>query len=126
MRHPTFLFFAIALPFAVANMDIVFSNSTAITLQWVTHKKTNIWYTVGCSQCKKTGECREPCEDARYDPGMLSIKGDSVTVAGLEPATIYEFRVYSVNELNKLEPDKEKWMFKSVTRQTAPAGNLVF
>ena len=54
----------------------------------------------------------------RYLPGKENITGVNVTVHGLSPSSFYLFRVYSVNELNQLERNKDKWRYAEVSVET--------
>ena len=60
------------------------------------------------------------CRAAAYFPGRTGIKGNNVTIWGLEASATYQYTLYSVSELNSVEMDKTKWKSKSVEGETAP------
>ena len=47
-----------------------------------------------------------------------NIRGVSVTISGLSSSSYFLFRVYSVNELNRQEKDRDKWNYAKVFVQT--------
>ena len=78
-------------------------------------------YTVDCFKCNSNSEknCYETCgRKIRYSPKKENITGVNVTVSGLSSSSFYMFRVYSVNELNKEEKDKDEWKFAVVLVET--------
>ena len=78
-------------------------------------------YSVDCFRCKshKDRECKNPCgPQLKYHPSKDNITDAKVTVSGLQSGTFFLFRVYSVNELNQQEKDRDKWNYAEVFVKT--------
>ena len=78
-------------------------------------------YSVDCFRCKssKDKECLEPCgPQVYYKPNRNNITSVTVTVHGLRSDSYFLFRVYSVNELNQQEKDRDKWKYAKVFVRT--------
>ncbi len=101
--------------------DVV--EATYVVVSWHSSRDDNgmLTYAVDCFRCKSnSGNCRyEPCDrQVRYSPRKENITGVKVTVNGLSSSSFFLFRVYSVNELNQLESDRDKWKYAQVFVET--------
>ena len=78
-------------------------------------------YSVDCFRCKssKDKDCKESCgPSVQYKPRKENITGFGVRVNGLQSDSFFLFRVYSVNELNQQEKDRDKWNYATVFART--------
>ena len=62
----------------------------------------------------------------QYKPSKDNITGNSVAVNSLQSDSFFLFRVYSVNELNYQEKDRDKWKFAKVFVRTKGESMLYF
>ena len=82
-----------------------------------------------CFGCKsrKDKDCNEPCgPTVQYKPSKDNITGNSVAVNGLQSDSFFLFRVYSVNEFNQQEKDRDKWNYAIVFVHTKDESMLYF
>ena len=117
--------FFIGLPLApVLNPSAVVVKQTFLTIiSWVPRDDANssLGYSIDCFRCKslQDKDCRGLCsQNVKFQPGRDIFYTVNVTVVGLQSGSIYLFRVYSVNELNQREKDRDKWNFATVYVQT--------
>ena len=54
----------------------------------------------------------------QFQPSQDNISNASLAVDGLQPSSLYLFRIYSVNELSKQEKDRDKWKYATVVVRT--------
>jgi len=112
-----------ALPLAPLMARITVVKATAVIISWQRSPddKGNITYAVYCFRCN-SGDykyCKEAYDrQVRFSPGKENITGVTVTVHGLSSSSFFLFRVYSVNELNQQEKDKDKWNYAEVFVET--------
>ena len=116
-----FLFdiFFIALPLAPLNASAIIVKQTFLTISWVARDDANssLGYSIDCFRCKslQDKECRRLCsQNVKFQPGGDVIYTTNVTAFGLQSGSFYLFRVYSVNELNQREKDRDKWNYTAV------------
>ena len=57
-------------------------------------------------------------QNVQFHPSQDNISNASLAVDGLQPGSLYLFRIYSVNELSKQEKDRDKWKFATVVVRT--------
>ena len=70
-------------------------------------------------------ECKESCgPSVKYRPSKDNITDVWVTVHGLQSDSIFQFRVYSVSELNQQEKDRDKWNYVTVRVRTKGVSSL--
>ncbi|XP_067048943.1 ephrin type-A receptor 4-A-like isoform X4 [Acropora muricata] len=113
----------IALPLPPLNASAIIVEQTFLTLSWVPRDDANstLGYSIDCFRCKslQDKECRRLCcQDVKFRPSGDKIYTVNVAVFGLQSGSSYLFRVYSVNELNELQKDRDKWNFATVYVKT--------
>ena len=119
----------LGLPRAPLNVIATVVEPNYATISWSRSPddiKGTIRYSVDCFRCKssKDKDCNHPCgPEVHYTPNENNITGTTVTLNGLSLDSFYLFRVYSVNELNQQEKNKDKWKYAKVFLQTK--GNLI-
>ena len=118
------IIFFIGLPLApVLNANAIVVKQTFLTMSWVPRDDANssLGYSIDCFRCEslQDKECRWLCsQNVKFQPGRDIFYTVNVTVVGLQSGSFYLFRVYSVNELNQREKDRDKWNFATVYVQT--------
>ena len=118
-----FIFSVIALPLPPLNASAIIVEQTFLTISWVPRDDANstLGYSIDCFRCKslQDKECRRLCcQDVKFRPSGDKIYTVNVAVFGLQSGSSYLFRVYSVNELNELQKDRDKWNFATVYVKT--------
>ena len=126
------LIFLLALPPAPLKANLTVVKSTKAAINWTQVPDDisgKLRYSVDCFKCKysKDKDCKEPCgPSVQYKPSKDNITVNSVEVNGLQSCSFYLFRVYSVNELNQHERDREKWNYATVFVGTKGESMLFF
>lgn len=113
----------IALPLAPLNARAIMVEHTFLTISWIPRDDTDskLRYSTDCFRCfsLQDKECRGLCrQNVKFQPGGDKIYTVNVAVFGLQAGSFYLFRVYSVNELNQQEKDRDKWNFATVYVKT--------
>ena len=115
----------LVLPQAPLKPNTTVVKATVVVISW--HRSPNdvqngaLTYAVDCFRCKSRTDknCKEPCDRTlRYSPSKENISGVNVTIRGLSSSSHFLFRIYSVNELNKQEKDRDKWKYAKVFVET--------
>ena len=78
-------------------------------------------YSVDCFRCKSSEykDCKESCgANVEYKPNKDNNTDGTVKISGLPSDSFLKFRVYSVNELNEQEKDRNKWNYVTVSART--------
>ena len=115
----------VGLPKAPLTANATVVKVTVVQISWQ-HSPDDLendplTYAVDCFRCtsSKDKNCRESCNPGiEYSPSKENISGVEVNINGLPPSTYFLFRVYSVNELNQLEPNRDDWNFVKVFVKT--------
>ncbi|XP_078374440.1 ephrin type-B receptor 3-like [Oculina patagonica] len=107
-------------PFEANTHDV---KATSVIISWHRSPDDNgkLTYSVDCFRCQsnKDKHCYDPCDrEVRYFPRKENIAGVIVTVNGLSASSFFLFRIYSVNELNRQEKDRNNWNFAKVFVET--------
>ncbi|XP_078374592.1 ephrin type-A receptor 4-like isoform X1 [Oculina patagonica] len=119
-----------ALPQAplVATTTVVEATHAVIIWHRSPDDNGTLTYAVDCFRCNsyRDKHCFAPCDrQVRYSPRKENIAGINVTVHGLSASSFFLFRVYSVNELNQKEKDRNNWKFAEVYVETkAPTTSI--
>lgn len=109
-------FFFLALPRAPLKASTTIVEATYVVISWERSPddKGRLTYALDCLRCE-VKYCLVACSrTVRYSPKKENITGINVTITGLSPSSFFLFRIYSVNELNQHEKDKEKWKYAEV------------
>ncbi|XP_068699752.1 ephrin type-A receptor 4-like isoform X2 [Montipora foliosa] len=111
------------LPLAPLNASASIVTTTHLTMSWIPRNSVNrtLRYSIDCFICesRNDAECGVPCgPNVQFQPSRDNISNANLTVDGLQPGSFYLFRVYSVNELNKQEKDRDKWKYATVLVRT--------
>ena len=70
-------------------------------------------------QVQRIQGCKESCgPSVEYKSKKDNITDDTVAIRGLPSDSFLKFRVYSVNELNEQEKDRDKWNYVTVSAKT--------
>ena len=81
-----------------------------------------------CFSCNsgEDKECNESCGPrVQYKPNKDNITDVTVKINGLSSDSFFLFRIYSVNELNQQEIDRNKWKYAEVFVKTKTKGKLI-
>ena len=115
----------VELPKAPLRVNATVVKTTVVQISWQRSpddfKNDPLTYAVDCFRCtsSKDTNCKEPCNPGiEYSPSKENISGVEVAINGLPPSTYFLFRVYSVNELNQLEQNRDDWNFAKVFVKT--------
>ena len=98
--------------------------ATYVEIMWERSPDEIGWklrYSVDCFRCKSSEykDCKELCGgNVEYKPNKDNNTGGTVKINGLPSNSFLEFRVYSVNELNEQEKDRNKWNYVTVSAKT--------
>ena len=82
-----------------------------------------------CFRCKsgEDKECSKSCGPrVQYKPNKDSITYVAVKIHGLSSDRFFLFRIYSVNELNQQEKDRNKWKYAEVFVKTSTKGTFIY
>ncbi len=117
----SFLF--LALPQAPLDATTTVVEATHVVIIWHRSPDDNgtLTYAVDCFRCRSNEDkqCNELCDrQVRYSPRKENITGVNVTLNGLSASSFFLFRVYSVNEFNQQEKDRNNWKFAEVYVET--------
>ena len=115
----------VGLPKAPLTANVTVVKVTVVRISWQhspdDFENDPLTYAVDCFRCtsSKDKNCKEPCNPGiEYSPSKENISGVEVTINGLPPSSYLLFRVYSMNELNQLEPNRDVWNFAKVFVKT--------
>ena len=61
----------------------------------------------------------------QYKPNKDNISDVTVKIHGLSSDSFFLFRIYSVNELNQQEQDRNKWKYAKVFVKTKTKGKFI-
>ncbi|XP_066027769.1 ephrin type-A receptor 4 [Pocillopora verrucosa] len=113
------------LPKAPLTANATVVKVTVVQISWQHSpddlENDSLTYAVDCFKCESSRDknCKESCNPGvEYSPSKENISGVEVNINGLPPSTYFLFRVYSVNELNQLEPNRDDWNFAKVFVKT--------
>ena len=113
-----------ALPAAPLYANATLVKATYVVIKWERSTDDSggkLRYAVDCFKCESSNykDCKEPCgARIQYMPSQDNITSVTVTINGLPPDSFLKFRVYSVNELNEEEKDRDKWKYVMVSVKT--------
>ena len=114
----------LALPAAPLYANATVVKATYVEIMWERSPDDidgELRYSVDCFSCEssKYRDCNEPCGPrVEYKPNKDNITDETVAVNGLPSDSFLKFRVYSVNELNEEEKDRDKWKYVTVLVKT--------
>ena len=115
----------VELPKAPLTANATVVKTTVVQISWQRSpddfKNDSLTYAVDCFKCESSRDknCKESCNPGvEYSPSKENISGVEVTINGLPPSSYLLFRVYSLNELNQLEPNRDDWNFAKVFVKT--------
>ena len=115
----------VELPKAPLTANATVVKATVVQISWQRSpddfENDPLTYAVDCFKCKSKEDknCREPCNSGiEYSPSKENISGVEVTINGLPPSSYFLFRVYSVNELNQRQQNRDDWNFAKVFVKT--------
>ncbi|PFX29174.1 Ephrin type-A receptor 4 [Stylophora pistillata] len=107
----------------MANATVV--KATAVEISWQRSPDDlddgELIYAVDCFRCTSSEDknCDEQCNlNVQYSPSKENISGVDVVINGLPSSSYFLFRVYSVNELNRQEQNRDVWNFAEVFVKT--------
>ena len=114
-----------ALPKAPRSAIVTVVKETYVEIMWERSPDNNdgkLRYSVDCFKFKFS-ECTLYCEEScgpsvQYKSNKDNITDDTVAIKGLPSDSFLKFRVYSVNELNEQEKDRDKWNYVTVFAKT--------
>ena len=113
-----------ALPAAPRYANATVVKATYVEITWERSPDDSdgeLRYVLDCFSCKssKYVDCNEPCgPSVQYLPNQDNITVSTVALNGLPSDSFLKFRVYSVNELNEEEKDRDKWNYVTVSIKT--------
>ena len=119
----------LALPTAPLKANLTVVKATKVAIKWTDDISGKLRYSVDCFKCKysKDKDCKESCgPSVQYKPSKDNITVNSIEVNGLQSDSFFLFRVYSVNELNQKEKDRDKWNYATVFVRTKGEGMFYF
>ena len=113
-----------ALPKAPRNAIVTVVKETYVEIMWERSPDNSdgkLRYSVDCFWCKSSEytDCKESCgSSVEYKSNKDNITDHTVAIDGLPSDSFLKFRVYSVNELNEQEKDRDKWNYVTVSAKT--------
>lgn len=104
------------LPRALLIAYAITVKATLVEISWLPSpddfENGALRYTIDCFRCLSSEDknCNK-LHQVQYSPSKGNISGVEVAIYGLPSASYFLLRVYSVNELNRQEQNRDVWNF---------------